>query len=449
MKLSYQQTDTIAAIATPLGEGGIAVIRISGGEALVIANKIFSGPLLSFKSHTAHFGTITDIRGKKIDDGIALIMRAPRSYTGEDTVEIQCHGGMIGTRLVLESVIEAGARLAGPGEFTFRAFCNGKIDLTQAEAVQQLIAAQNERAFHMAGQHLEGRLSARVASFQKRVTDVAAILEAWVDFPEEGLEFASEEELVEDLENIYREMEALLHTFHEGRKVSEGISISIIGAPNAGKSSLLNALLGKERAIVSPQPGTTRDLVEDDFRWRGLHFRLIDTAGIRETDEPIEREGIRRSQEAAKQADLVFFVIDATQPAPPMLLDQDKTIFIWNKIDLPHVPIEPIVGCPNVTLSALQKRGFDSLFDAVDRLITAQKTASKEEVLLSSLRHKEALEEALESLRKVLEGFVEKTSPEFLTFDLRSTLSSLGKIIGKDVSEEILSSIFAKFCVGK
>ncbi len=311
---AYQPGETIAAIATPPGEGGVAVVRISGNDALSVAEKIFSGPVRAYKSHTAHFGKILGENGEVIDEGLALVMLAPRCYTGEDTVEIHCHGGSLVTRRVLDAILKAGARAAQPGEFTFKAFINGKLDLAQAEAVQQLIGAKNDLALEMAEQQLQGKVSRQVLSFQKDLVDMAAILEAWVDFPEEDLEFATMEEVVIALSAVLRRMQHLASTFEDGKVASLGISLCLAGPPNVGKSSLMNALLGKERAIVTDIPGTTRDLLEEELKLGGLHFRLIDTAGIRDTDEVIEREGIRRSKDAMQKADLILLVLDASRP---------------------------------------------------------------------------------------------------------------------------------------
>ncbi len=270
----YQIGSTIAAIATPAGEGAISIVRISGPDAIALAKTFFSGPIESYQSHTAHMGRVLDEAGGILDQVLAIVFRAPRSYTGEDTVEIHCHGGSLVTKKVLQRVLAAGAKTALPGEFTFQAFMNRKLDLAQAEAVQQLIASRNDMARHAAGGHLAGTLSKLIRTFQIELTEIAAILEAWVDFPEEGLEFTSFEELIQSLESIEKRMQKLLDTFHDGRAIHEGLSLCLLGSPNVGKSSLMNALLGKERAIVTEIAGTTRDLLEEDLRLGSLHFRL-------------------------------------------------------------------------------------------------------------------------------------------------------------------------------
>jgi tRNA modification GTPase len=451
----YYPGETIAAIATPPGEGGVAIIRISGDQALEVAAKVFSGPVHSYKSHTAHFGRIRNAKGEHIDDVLLLVMLGNRSYTGETTVEIHCHGGSLVTRRVLEAVLGAGARAALPGEFTFKAFMNGKIDLAQAEAVQELICAKNERALDAAENQLQGALSKKVLLFQNALTQTAAILEAWVDFPEEGLEFATMDEICDQLEEICQQMEKLAATFHEGKILHDGLSLCLIGCPNVGKSSLMNALLNKERAIVSPIPGTTRDILEDHMRLSGLHLKISDTAGIREADEMIEQEGIRRSKEAMAQADLILLVLDANKGLDHedhLLIQQvpsHKTLVVWNKIDLPHDPL-PSLSLPHVlTLSAKERKGLEELRAKIDAIIWENGPPSKEEVIVTNVRHKEALMQSIGATRRIIEGLRLGVSPEFLSIDMRHCLSELGKIIGTNITEDILSAIFSKFCIGK
>lgn len=451
----YQPGETIAAIATPLGEGGIGIIRISGKEALQVAAKVFSGPLFTYQTHTVHYGYIKDFFGKKIDHVLIIPMLAPRSYTGENTVEIHCHGGSLITRRVLELVLQAGARAALPGEFTFNAFMNGKIDLAQAEAVQELICAKNEKALDAAENHLQGRLSEKIRLFQKGLTEIAAIFEAWVDFPEEGLEFASFEDVYRDLEHACVEMEKLQATYHDGKILQDGIALCLIGCPNVGKSSLMNALLDRNRAIVSHIPGTTRDLLEDHLRLNGLNFRLIDTAGIRESDEMIEQEGIRRSKEAMSRADVILFVLDAQKGLSfeeEQLLrqvPQNKTILVWNKTDLPHPPLPSFSFSHGVSLSAKTKQGLDDLKAKIDTVVWQHGPPSKEEIIITNVRHLEALTSAIEACRRLMKGLQDQVSPEFLSMDMRECLSSLGMIIGTNITEDILSAVFSKFCVGK
>ncbi len=451
----YQPGDTVAAIATAPGEGGVAIIRISGNEALAVAAKTFSGDIYSYQSHTVHFGHVVDDQGAHVDDALAVVMLGRRSYTGEDTVEIHCHGGSLISRRVLEVILKAGARPAFPGEFTFKAFVNGKLDLAQAEAVQELIAAKNERAVDAAEQQLRGALSQKIRSFQHALTDTAAILEAWVDFPEEGLEFASLDEISAHLNDTASLMQQLLDTFHDGRILHDGLSLCLVGSPNVGKSSLMNALLDKDRAIVSPIPGTTRDIVEDHLRLNGLNIKLTDTAGIRESDEMIEQEGIRRSKQALKDADLVLLVLDITAPigaAEEVLLKlvpPERTIVVLNKCDLGYEP-PPDLPLPHiVAVSAKEKLGLDALRYIIDSVIWEHGPPSREEVLITNVRHHEALGNAIQACHAVIEGLKEGVSPEFVAADMRHCLRELGRIIGTDITEDILSAIFSKFCVGK
>lgn len=452
---SYNPGETIAAVATPPGEGGVAIIRISGDRAVEIADRVFSGRVSEYASHTARFGSVHNDAKEHIDDVLLLPMLGTRSYTGEPTVEIHCHGGGLITRRVLETVLKAGARAALPGEFTFRAFLNGKLDLAQAEAVQSLIGAKNERALDAAENQLKGALSRSIQEFQAALTSIAAILEAWVDFPEEGLEFATSEELLADLEKICKKMEKLAATFHDGKILHDGPTLCLIGRPNVGKSSLMNALLDKDRSIISPIPGTTRDILEDHLTLNGLHFKISDTAGIRETAEGIEQEGIRRSKRAMEESDIVLLILDAEKGLSEedehifSLVPKRKTIAVWNKIDLPeNTPASP-EDFPSVYVSAKHRRGLNDLYEAIDRLLWEKGPPSKEEVLITHVRHKEALISAAEASRRVQEGLRISLSPEFLTQDIRQALSELGKILGTDITEDILSAIFSKFCIGK
>jgi tRNA modification GTPase len=450
---TYEKGQTIAAVATPPGEGGIAVIRISGDEALDVADKIFSGSIHSYKTHTVHFGNILDENGAFIDEGLVVVMRTPRSYTGEDTVEIHCHGGTLITQKVLKAALRSGARAALPGEFTCKAFQNGKIDLTKAEAVQQVIASKNSLAMQAAENQLQGKLYKTITSFQQKLTDIAAILEAWVDFPEEGLEFASHEEILTMLTAIIEKMQHLLATFHEGKRLQTGFSICLLGAPNVGKSSLMNALVGKDRAIVTDIPGTTRDILEEEIEMAGLNFRLLDTAGIRATEEIVEREGVRRSVAAAKEADLILLVVDISNPSIDSdlitTLPKGQTLLVWNKTDLKAANELPKLPFETVRVSAKNYEGLEQLKDAVHQIVWKSGPPSKEEVVLTNERHFQSLDRAIQATQKVALGLQEELSPEFLTSDIRLALKELGTIIGVNITEDILSAIFSKFCVGK
>ncbi|MGM0439786.1 MAG: tRNA uridine-5-carboxymethylaminomethyl(34) synthesis GTPase MnmE [Chlamydiota bacterium] len=453
--MSYQRSDTIAAIATPPGEGGVSIIRISGSQSRQIADKVFSGDVLSYATHTVHYGRVRDRQGDILDDVLVIVMLGRRSYTGEDTVEIQGHGGGLVTNKILELVISQGARAALPGEFTFRAYMNGKIDLAQAEAVQSLISAQGEIALSAAGKHLQGKLSKNIMEFRQELTSIAGIIEAWIDFPEEGLEFSSCQEVCSQLSSICKQMERLAATFNDGKVLHDGVAVCFLGAPNVGKSSLMNALLGKERAIVTSIPGTTRDIVEDDLRLNGLKIRLTDTAGIREDAQVVEEEGIKRALQAKDEADIIIYVLDITlgvSDKDRQLLSQlppDRTIIVWNKADLNRLLADGLPFEHSVLLSAKTGDGLPALHAAIDQVIWKGKVPSKQEVILTNARHREALDKAIIAGREVVFGLENDRSPEFVTMDMRCCLEELGKIIGTDVTEDILSSIFSNFCVGK
>lgn len=451
-----QHQDTIGALATPPGLGGIAIIRVSGREAIAKVNKLLTSPIDKQPSHTTCLRTLYDPAGSKLDQALLLVMRPPRSFTGEETVEIQCHGGHLVGRRILEALFHQGVRPAEGGEFSKRAFLNGKLDLAQAEAIQALIGAKNEEALRVAEDHLSGKLSEKIRSFQKRATELAALFEAWVDFPEEDLGFTTFEAAEADVKALGADIEHLVATYHSGQIVHNGVTLCITGAPNVGKSSLMNILLGKDRAIVSPIAGTTRDLVEDDLLLNGIHCRVIDTAGIRETDEAIEGEGVRRSRQAMGRADVILALLDASRPDDPEMLlplhepPKEKTILVWNKID--SVAARPLSnhGYHFVAeTSAKTGTGIDTLLQAIDRVIWSTGTPRRDEILISSLRHKEALERSSEALNRVASGLRDSLSPEFIAMEMRDVLLNLGSILGTNITEDILNAIFSKFCIGK
>ncbi len=445
---------TIAAVATPPGEGGVAIIRISGEEAIAVADRLFSRDVNAIKSYRLQFGKVLDEAGHPIDEILLAVMRAPRSFTGEDVVEIHCHGGRIITERVLARILACGAEPAAPGEFSQKAYLNGKLDLAQAEAIQQLIAAKSGRAADAAEQQLSGALSRKVSDLQQRLTGIAAIIEAWVDYPEEGLEFATEEELLADLEAVHKELAHLQATFRDGRILTHGINLCILGAPNVGKSSLMNALLGYERAIVTDIAGTTRDVLQEELRLGDLHFNLIDTAGIRETTEVVEQEGIRRSHQTAEKADLILAVLDSSRPLTAeeqqlvTSLPASKTLLIWNKSDIAAHTAE-ICDLLSVHISARQGTGLDELTRAIHTLVWEEGPPSKEEIVITQERHHRALTAACEALAVTIDGLRGDLSAEFISFDLRGALKSLGTIIGTNITEDILGEVFSKFCVGK
>jgi tRNA modification GTPase len=456
----YQRDATIAAIATAAGNGAIAIVRLSGKDAVQIASVVFSGPVALYHSHTAHTGEILAADGSIIDQVLLIVFRSPRSYTGEDSVEIHCHGGAFVTCAVLERVLQAGALLALPGEFSFRAYINGKLDLAQAEAVQMLITAKNSLAQQSAARQLEGALSKKIQQFQQELTQIAANLEAWIDFPEEDLAFSSKEEMAMQLSSIAGKMHQLVSTFHEGKIVHHGISLCLIGPPNVGKSSLMNVLLKKNRAIVTDIPGTTRDLLEEELCLGSLHFRLIDTAGITETSDPVEREGVSRSRAAIESADLILLILDASRPLSETdyeligTVAPEKAIIIWNKIDLVPAPFTPSIAQSldinnAVFLSTKNEIGLDRLKKTIEEKIWKRGLPSHEEAMISSQRHCQILKEAIEFCETARWGLLENQSPELISIDMRSCLEQLGAITGTNISEEILTSIFTQFCIGK
>lgn len=451
----YIPNETVAAIATAPGEGGIAVIRVSGSDSFSIVQKIFTGTIASYATHTVHLGKIVNREGIVLDEILLLIMRAPRSFTGEDTIEIHCHGGNLIAKKILQELIFAGAKPALPGQFSLKAFMNGKIDLTQAEAIQQVISAKNDLAMHAAEGQLQGSLSTKIKMIQKKIIDISAILEAWVDFPEEGLEFASMEEICLELEESINETKKLSNSFKEGKLLHEGLSLCLIGPPNAGKSSLMNCLLGKARAIVTDIAGTTRDTLEDFLYIGELHVKLIDTAGIRSSEEIVEQEGIKRSQQAMQESDLTLLVLDSSTPLCENGLtllnncDPNKTVLIWNKSDLTSTKPPDKTFPFTTTISTKTGEGMDHLKTTIYQAIWQGGPPAKEEIFLTQFRHKQAIDAAHESLSSVLEGLKTGVSPEFLSFEIRKALFELGTILGMDISEEVLSSIFSKFCVGK
>lgn len=434
---------TIAAICTPPGEGGLAVLRLSGPKAFALANQIFSGNVNAYLSHTAHVGKIIDGNGSIIDEAVVLVMEEGRSFTGEATVEIMCHGSPLIARKILARLLEVGAVAAGPGEFSSRAYQNGKIDLAQAEAVQALIAAKNEASLRAAHAQLEGRLSKIIQELQKGLCDITAIVEAWVDYPEEGLEWSSEEALLSEIDVIVHKLIRLRDSFYDGKRLSDGISICLAGAPNAGKSSLMNVLVGEERAIVTDVAGTTRDVLSEEIYLGGHALRLYDTAGLRETDEAIEKEGIKRAQLTAEKSEIVVALYDISAPEEKLLFE--NAIHCWNKADLPHhsPPFDGII------LSCKSGEGIEELKQAIHERIDSLTRKSGEEVVLTQERHYAAVCEAIDMVQAARALLDQGESPEYIVIDLRGALKALSCIVGIDITEEILGSIFEKFCVGK
>jgi tRNA modification GTPase len=461
--LRQYENDTIIALATPPGEGGIAILRISGEASISILEGIFYPKrkiaVREMESHKMYYGWIGDGK-ERIDEALVVIMRGPKSYTREDTVEIHCHGGIIPVRRILELCMKGGCRLAEPGEFTKRAFLNGRIDLAQAEAVMDLIQAKTDLAARSSVNQLEGHLSTRLKEVQERLLDMQALIEVNIDYPEEDVEEATLTQIHEEIDAMTKETKALLETADTGRIIREGLKTVIVGRPNVGKSSLLNALLRENRAIVTDVPGTTRDVLEEYMNIKGLLVRIIDTAGIRQTEDKVEAIGVSRSKESIEKADLILFIIDVTDE----LQDEDKEIFesiqdkkvvvVLNKIDAPAKISEEDVenwlpGVKVVTISAKELTGIDRLEDVIHRLVFQGELRHSSEIAITNARHKEALEKAVMSLKQALHTIDEGFPLDLLSIDLRDAWHAIGEITGQTVDEDIIDRIFSQFCLGK
>jgi tRNA modification GTPase len=455
--------DTIAAISTPLGVGGIGIVRLSGPQAREILDRIFRrrGGKEPLRSHRFYLGEILRPQDQSvIDEVLAVYMEKPKTYTREEVVEIQAHGGVLVLQEILEAALRCGARLAEPGEFTRRAFLNGRIDLTQAEAVIDLIQSKTRRSLGMANLQRQGRLGREVQEIREDLADLLALLEAGIDFPEEEVQGLSGGDTLRRLRAAQEKLDSLLRTYDEGKIYRQGIAAVIIGRPNVGKSSLLNSLLREDRAIVTPIPGTTRDVIEEVANIRGIPLRIMDTAGLRHTRDAVEIEGVKRTRDRLAQADLVIWVVDGTEPLTAEDLDilpevrERKSVVAINKNDLPRRlnPQDlagPLPGVPLIPVSALHHSGIDLLEGAIREVVLNGQEDSSSEVLLSNLRHKQALERAREALARALEASGANLSPEFISVDLGQALHALGEIVGETTSEDILDRIFSQFCIGK
>ncbi len=459
------EEDTIAAISTPFGESGIGIVRMSGPLAESIAKRVFRskrGEVFNFISHHFHYGEIVDPKdGQVIDEVLLVLMRAPKTYTREDVVEIHCHGGYFLLRRVLELVLREGARLAQPGEFTKRAFLNGRIDLTQAEAVIDLIKSKTKESLEIATQQLKGILSKEMMAIKEQLIKDLTLIEAHIDFPEEEIERISLEELKKNLNSILLKVEEWLLSYEEGKVFREGISCAITGKTNVGKSSLLNVLLKEDRAIVTPIPGTTRDVIEEVINIHGIPIRLIDTAGLRGARDIIEEEGIKRAKEKIEDADLIILVLDGSIELEEEDFEifeevkEKKKVICVNKKDLPlKLSIEGLKkrfeNDPIVFTSALESEGIDELREAIYfSVIKRGVRVSPEHLIITNIRHKEILCKVKENLQNGIKGLEEGKSLEFIAFEIRLALEAISEMVGETTTEEILNRIFEQFCIGK
>ena len=455
-----KEFDTICAIATALGEGGIAIIRISGDKALDIASKIFKAKsnddIKNMKSYTMKYGHIYDVETNElIDEVIISFMKGPKSFTAEDTIEINCHGGVVSTNKVLETVIKAGARLAEPGEFTKRAFLNGRIDLSQAEAVMDIITAKTDLAMKSALMQSNGYLSREINKLREYMLNILALVEFAVDFTEDDEEIDPSIPLkvAESLEKSINEMNSLLKSADEGKLIREGLSLAIVGKPNVGKSSLLNALLRQKRAIVTDIAGTTRDIIEEYINLDGIPVKIIDTAGIRETEDIVEKIGVERSREKIQEADLVLLVLDSSRELDDEIIDSvgdKKCVVILNKIDLESKIDENIISNFDniIKISAKEEIGLGDLKNTIKDLFFSGKIDT-ESLIISNSRHKQALFRALENAEMALSKVRMNEYLDLISIFVTSALRALNEITGDELEEDLVNKIFGDFCVGK
>ncbi len=460
--MNYFQ-DTIAALASPSGEGGIAVVRISGPLAPDILKKMFrGGPTLfdNWQTHHLYYGRLLDIQENLLDHALAVWMKAPRTFTGEDVVEFHIHGGRLISLKVLEAIYHCAARPALPGEFSQRAFLNGKMDLTQAEAVADMISAQSEQALKLAQDQWSGALSKPVSELRKKLLDALVYLEAAIDFPEEEIEFAELSQIQEILESSYKQLKAWIIDYELGRMIREGLSVVLVGKPNVGKSSLLNYLVREEAAIVHDEPGTTRDIIERKITLGGLLIRLLDTAGIRETQEKVEQIGIQRTKAHFERADLVLALFDSSVPLGQEDLDlaksalKRKSLFLINKSDLkaqwlPDDLFPASMSAPYLNISLKTHQGLSELEKGIPELFGIHELGKGSHLLINQLRHKQALEQAAKCLELAILSVQKNRSPELIASEVMRATQFVGEIIGEISSEHILEDIFGRFCIGK
>lgn len=455
------ETDTIAAIATAMAASGIGIIRISGDEAITVADRVFYAKnglsLKDCKSHTIHYGYIKN-EDEVIDEVLVLLMRAPNSYTREDTVEIDCHGGVLVMKKILEVVVKYGARPAEPGEFTKRAFLNGRIDLTQAESVIDIINSKNDFALKSSVQQLRGTVRNQIQRLREKIIHETAFIESAIDDPEHYSLDGYSENLLQIIDELKMKMQRLIDTSDQGRVLKEGINTVIVGKPNVGKSSLLNMLTGSERAIVTDVEGTTRDVLEEHINLNGIHLNIIDTAGIRKTDDIVEKIGVDKAKEYIDIADLILYVIDSSKKLSQedyeiaQMIQEKNVILLMNKSDLePNITVNDLSGIADsiILISAKEGDGMEELTQMIQTMFLHGKISVNDEVIITNVRHKNALLKSLESLNLVQESIENQMPEDFYSIDLMNAYQALGEIIGESVEDDLADEIFSKFCMGK
>lgn len=474
------KTDTIVAVATALSDAGIGIIRVSGDEAFEIVNKLFVNKygkhsLLKYDTHTIHYGYFgyfyenDDWKANIVDEVMVTVMKAPNTYTKEDTVEINCHGGVLLLQKVLELIVQNGARIAEPGEFTKRAFLNGRIDLAKAEAVIDVIHSQNEFALTSSVNQLKGSVSDAVKSLREEIIYEIAFIESALDDPEHISLDGYEEHLQEKMESVLNRLDKLIASADNGKMLKEGINTVIVGKPNAGKSSLLNRMVGEERAIVTDIAGTTRDVLQESIKLHGIGLNIIDTAGIRSTEDVVEKIGVERAKEYAGKADLILYVVDSSVPLDDSdreimsVIKDKKVIVLLNKSDLDMVVTEEkicktleidsgSIYCQTIKIirtSTKENLGMEEFENVIKEMFFQGQIKANDEVIITNLRHKEALMDARDSLNMVMNSLENHMPEDFYSIDLMSAYASLGTIIGEEVGEDLVNEIFAKFCMGK
>jgi tRNA modification GTPase len=458
----FEFNSTIAAISTPTGTGGIGIVRISGKDAISIASKVYSGKDINdFKTHTVHYGKFINPSSKEaIDEGILIVMKAPNTYTREDIVEFQCHGSNVSTKLILEALLNAGAKLAERGEFTKRAFLNGRVDLTQAEAVIDIINSKTSLELKNAINQLEGHVSKRIKGLREKLIAMLAHLEAYMDFPEDDIDELTKKHMLTNVDEVLKELDYLLNSFETGKILREGISVAIVGKTNVGKSSFLNEMLNENKAIVTEIEGTTRDIIEDFINLDGVPVKIIDTAGIRETHDVIEKIGIERSKKAIEEAQIIIFILDISReisedeilifnmikdkPAIVLLNKIDKEPIINEKDVFDYLPVAQIVKT-----SMVDGKGIENVKNSIIELFNEKAISVNNSDIINNIRHKDAIFRAKDSLISFKNATISGMPEDIIAIDLKKSVDELGAIIGEVVTEDVLDEVFSKFCIGK